>query len=198
MYCLSGHAWWFWAIFHAGKDIENRAWDRAPTWRGRFLLHASKTRARHEYEDCAMAMWEADLISGLEVLNRRLPIPVAPPAAARNKPALPAMDALPLGHLIGHVALTGTRRNQPDDPNPWSMDGQLGLLLADPIAFEPVPMLGALGFFDVPETEQEAESLLRRSMDLEQAKSRCSASRVLRERGFFTSLPGQPDLFVAR
>jgi hypothetical protein len=49
--CLSVRQPWAWAILN-GKDIENRDW--STTRRGRFLLHASKTCTRDEYEDVAM------------------------------------------------------------------------------------------------------------------------------------------------
>lgn len=34
---------WAWAIIHAGKDVENREWNRAPSYRGPLLIHAAKT-----------------------------------------------------------------------------------------------------------------------------------------------------------
>lgn len=38
---------WAWAIFHLGKDIENRNWKT--NFRGEFLIHASKTLDTHGY-----------------------------------------------------------------------------------------------------------------------------------------------------
>lgn len=46
MKCLSIRQPWVYRIFHEGKDIENRTW---PTkFRGRFLVHASKTPDKSE------------------------------------------------------------------------------------------------------------------------------------------------------
>jgi hypothetical protein len=38
-----------WAIFHSGKDVENRTW-RA-NHHGSLLIHASKTRQSYDQED---------------------------------------------------------------------------------------------------------------------------------------------------
>lgn len=35
---------WAWAIFHAGKDVENRSWK--PRHRGRLWIHAGMTKGR--------------------------------------------------------------------------------------------------------------------------------------------------------
>lgn len=39
-YCLSIQQPWAWAIFHGGKDVENRSWSSG--YYGRLLIHASK------------------------------------------------------------------------------------------------------------------------------------------------------------
>src|SRR3990167_9411398 len=48
MKALSIRQPWAWLILHAGKDIENRGWPTS--FRGRFLIHASKGMTRAEYE----------------------------------------------------------------------------------------------------------------------------------------------------
>src|SRR3546814_14287288 len=34
---------WWWFVLHAGKNLENRTWRHAPSYRGPLLIHASKT-----------------------------------------------------------------------------------------------------------------------------------------------------------
>lgn len=49
MKCLTVRQPWAWAIFHAGKDIENRPW---PTYtRGRIAIHAAKGMTNREYRE---------------------------------------------------------------------------------------------------------------------------------------------------
>jgi hypothetical protein len=45
---------WAWAILHAGKDFENRNW--STSFRGQFLIHASKACTRDEYDDACSFM----------------------------------------------------------------------------------------------------------------------------------------------
>lgn len=51
MKALSIRQPWAYAILHLGKDVENRRW--ATSFRGRFLIHASKTLDRESYEELA-------------------------------------------------------------------------------------------------------------------------------------------------
>lgn len=53
MKALSVRQPWAWAIIHAGKSIENRSW--WTSFRGRFLIHASKAMTRAEYADACDA-----------------------------------------------------------------------------------------------------------------------------------------------
>ena len=48
MKALSIRQPWAWLIIHAGKDVENRSWKTK--FRGRFLIHASKTIDRPAYD----------------------------------------------------------------------------------------------------------------------------------------------------
>lgn len=40
-------AWWWWALLHAGKPVENRDWYSG--FRGRCVIHISKNASKTEY-----------------------------------------------------------------------------------------------------------------------------------------------------
>ena len=114
---------WAWAIIHAGKDVENRDWRRhnpGLKFRGRVCIHASSGMTRDEY-DAVMP-------------DGTMPIPPA--------------HLLTRGGIIGHVLVMDIIR----DPgrkmiaSKW-FHGPVGLMLHDPVAIDPIPCAGALGFF---------------------------------------------------
>jgi hypothetical protein len=113
---------WAWAIFHAGKDIENRDW---PTrLRGRIAIHAAKEMTR-DYEGALFFMQEAT-----------------------GKFQCPSFEELIRGAIIGTVEITGCVS---ESSSPWFM-GDYGFALRGAIALpEPIECRGALGFWDVPE-----------------------------------------------
>jgi hypothetical protein len=114
---------WVWAIFHAGKDIENRDW---PTrLRGRIAIHAAKGMTRDEYESALFFIQEAT-----------------------GKFQCPDFEELVRGAIIGTVEIAGCVSKS---GSPWFM-GDYGFLLRDAIALpEPIGCRGALGFWDVPD-----------------------------------------------
>jgi hypothetical protein len=113
---------WAWAIIHAGKDIENRSWQRVPkSWRekrGRVAIHAARGMTRREYEDARRFMVRL----GVEV---------------------PLAHQLPRGGIIGSVEVAGLVERS---DSPW-FTGPLGLVLRDPRPCEFVPAMGRLGYF---------------------------------------------------
>lgn len=116
---------WAWAIFHAGKDIENRDW---PTkLRGKIAVHAAKGMKRDEYD------------SAVEfILN-------ANPAMKRGD--VPKFDEMVLGAIVGTVKITDCVK---ESDSPWFM-GDYGFCLQERGALsEPIHCKGALGFWDVP------------------------------------------------
>lgn len=123
---------WAWAIIYAGKDVENRDWRRPNpglTFRGRVAIHASSGMTRDEYD---------------AVMPRgTLPIPPA--------------HLLVRGAIIGHVQIMDIIRDPGREmiTSPW-FTGPVGLLLAHPVAIEPIPCAGALGFFDWRRNATEA------------------------------------------
>lgn len=128
--CLSIRQPWVWAIFNAGKDIENRSWSTQV--RGRVLLHAAKGMTKDEYEDC---------LRTCHLVSRTHPFP--------SGLTMPEFDDLPRGCLFGGATITDC---VDDSTSPWFF-GQYGFVLSDPKPLpEPIPYKGALGFFRVPES----------------------------------------------
>lgn len=70
MKCLSLKQPWAWAIFHAGKDIENRTW--RTHYRGPFLIHASQNydRAGHEWIEKVLGIRIPDDLSKGGIIGR--------------------------------------------------------------------------------------------------------------------------------
>lgn len=126
--CISIRQPWVWAIFFAGKDIENRDW---PTrFRGRILIHAAKGLTRAEYEDC---------LSTCHAVSYTHPFP--------SGLAMPAFDELPRGCIFGGVTIADCVK---ESGSPWFF-GKHGFVLEKPKPLaEPIPYKGALGIFRVP------------------------------------------------
>lgn len=106
------------------KDIENRTW---PTrLRGRFLIHASKSMTRAEYDDVEAFLdyCEIDI-------------------------ALPPQEKLDRGGIVGAATITDCLPSVKRTSR-WHMDGQWGFRLEDVKAVPFVECKGALQFFDVP------------------------------------------------
>lgn len=124
---------WAWAIFHAGKNVENRSWQIHH--RGPLLIHAGKSRTWYDAED------PDDWFEAFGV-------------------RLPAWDDLPKGMIVGAVRLVDCVQADPGLPyflpgrgaNVWA-EGPWCWVLANPRAApEPIPFRGAQGLFDVPDS----------------------------------------------
>lgn len=123
MPALSVRAPWWWAILHAGKDIENRDW--STRFRGRTLLHAGKWWKQEDVELDWMDV--EDMASESVILD---PVWYAMRAAG--------------GCIVGSVEIVDCVTAS---SSPWFV-GKYGFALRNPIAFErPIPCKGALGFF---------------------------------------------------
>lgn len=117
---------WAWLIVNGYKDIENRDW-RTP-FRGRFLVHASKTITRRQYvEACAQ-------------VNDLLPF--------TKDHSWAAFEDLQLGGIVGHATLVDCVQ---DHPSPWKHAGSWGFVLANRAPLPFTPYRGRLGFFNVAE-----------------------------------------------
>lgn len=115
---------WAWAILYAGKTIENRDW---PTnFRGRLLIHASKTCTRREYEDAIDFMQQRLILTegGLKV---------------------PPLEQLDRGGIIGSVEVIDCVSHS---NSAWFI-GEHGFVLRKPKPMPFVPYKGRLGFFNV-------------------------------------------------
>jgi hypothetical protein len=113
---------WAWALFYAGKDLENRDW--RPTnpglkQRGWIAIHASKGMTKAYYEEAAAYMRD------------RLGI------------ICPAPKDLPRGGIVGSVVIVDLVIKS---DSPWFF-GPYAFVLRDarPCAFQPAR--GMLGFF---------------------------------------------------
>jgi len=113
---------WAWAMFNAGKDVENRT--RRTKHRGPLAIHVSTFHKWHEIEQ--------DLcVCGL-----------------RNKSVvLPGKVDLEqtLGCIVGVVDLVDCVR---DSASQWARPGGLHWVIANPRRARPVPIVGQLGIFE--------------------------------------------------
>lgn len=114
---------WAWHILNSGKDVENRDW---PTkFRGRVLIHASKSCTRAEYEDGNDPLW----FKGGPTIE------------------LPPLEQLQRGGIVGSVEIVDCVAAY---DSPW-FAGRFGFILRNPIQLPFVPFKGRLGFFNVPD-----------------------------------------------
>ncbi len=112
---------WAWAIIHGGKDVENRSARAASHGLDprRIAIHAAKGMSRDEYE------LASEFMAALDV-------------------ACPRPNDLVRGAIIGVVTVDAVVKKS---TSPW-FSGPRGLVLSDPVAVEPIPAVGALGYFE--------------------------------------------------
>ena len=124
---LSIRAPWWWAILHAGKDIENRDW--ATKRRGRIFVHASKWWVMRDVADDMAFVGSTYRQSGGEPCDTEITYRDIREAG---------------GALVGTVEIVDCVDHS---DSPWFF-GKYGFVLRNPIAFaKPIPCKGALGFF---------------------------------------------------
>jgi hypothetical protein len=134
--CLSLRQPWAWLVLHGGKNIENRKWNTRH--RGTFLIHAAKGMTIDEWHDAFHFAEQA-----------------LPPDrwAALDMPCQPER-----GGIVGAARLV--RVHEPGaSGSAWQMAGQFGFELE---SITPLPFRayrGALGFFRVQVTTDEARVL---------------------------------------
>lgn len=126
-HALSVRQPWAWAIIYAGKHLENRS-PGAIKYMSRdvrrLAIHASKGMTRDEYEDM--------------IDHPGLRMPEAKGAL------LPRPEALIRGAIIGYVDVID---RVSESRSPWWC-GPRALVLANPVAIDPIPSVGALGYFE--------------------------------------------------
>lgn len=132
MKALSVRAPWWWFILHAGKDIENRDW---PTkFRGTIYLHASKW---YVHQDVVDDVYFAERTCGIQ--------PYSTNPYEHLKPNG--------GCIVGKVDIVDCVE---ESDSPW-FSGRYGFVLKNPVPFaKPIPLKGALGFFEVPDESTHA------------------------------------------
>ncbi|WP_256345846.1 ASCH domain-containing protein [Pseudomonas putida] len=117
---------WAAMIVHLGKDIENRS--RHTNFRGRFLIHASKSMPKSEW------------LAAIHYAHHTCGVPVD-----RLK-EICDLDKLQHGGFVGSVELVDSLDKS---DSTWYM-GEKGFLLREPQALPFVRYSGQLGFFNVP------------------------------------------------
>ena len=119
MMCLAIKQPWAWAIFNAGKNVENRDWKTG--FRGRVAILASKGMTQAEYGE------------GCYFIERKEP-----------RIAIPSYESMVRGSIIGTVEITDCGKFQ---NNKWFV-GTYGMLLSEPVKFiTPISAKGRLGIF---------------------------------------------------
>lgn len=121
--CLSVRQPWAWLIVQGWKLIENRTWPTS--FRGRFLVHASKGLTAAEYESCYL------FVAGFA------------PACAQ---AIPEFEILERGGIVGEATLLDCVTRHDSE---WFC-GPYGFVLEDAKPWTFYPCRGALGFFPLP------------------------------------------------
>jgi hypothetical protein len=118
---------WAWAIFHAGKDVENRGWRPHSIEPGDTIaIHVAQKVADNWHEACE----DIRLISGADVTGT---------AGLR-------------GFIIGLVDVVGWSCIRDGAlASVWAMPDCFHWHLENPRLIEPVPAKGRLGLWDVPE-----------------------------------------------
>jgi hypothetical protein len=119
---------WAWAIFNAGKDIENRTW--RTDFRGQICIHASKGMTNREWDDA------------MEFIDQAFPVPL-PANHGRRASAIHSKEAK-RGGIIGTVEIVDCVTTS---DSPWFF-GRFGFVLRNPRPVDFIPVKGLLGFFD--------------------------------------------------
>lgn len=112
MKVLSVKQTWAWLICAGAKDIENRTWAR--NFRGRILIHASKTPVKYL----------SDYLSFREITALNM-------FCAKHNITLP--NNLPNSAIIGSVEVADIVT---DSNSPWAEDGCFHWVLKNPILFD--------------------------------------------------------------
>jgi hypothetical protein len=135
MKALSIRQPWAWAIMECGKRVENRTW--RTKYRGPILLHASKGFTKHEWRQFYNDAFDPSISICKPIMDARL----------RHDVIIPDRWAFTTGAIIGVAELVDVVT---ESDSPWFF-GPYGFVLDNVQPIEPVPMLGMLGLFNVPD-----------------------------------------------
>ncbi len=132
---------WAWAIFCAGKNIENRS--RNTNFRGRLYIHASKLN----FELCGTSKGANDFDDALRSIGKVTGI--KPPKSWRFDPSVVFQEsAFASGAIIGHVDLVDVRSPQEKDDG-WHMAGHYGWVFENQTLLKsPIYCRGQLGIWN--------------------------------------------------
>lgn len=122
MKALSVRQPWAWAIIHANKDIENRGWPLY--YRGDILIHAGKNCTKKEYQ-------------------------LAKEFCQSMGVSVPELKELRRGQIIGIVSIVSCQYSLVSSG--WGMPGQYHWEVKNPRETIPIPYIGQLKIFDVPD-----------------------------------------------
>lgn len=127
MKALSVRQPWAWLLSTGWKNVENRTWPTS--FRGRFLIHASKTMTEADYRACILFLqgfsWGPDVLA-----------------------VIPDPKMLKRGGIVGEATLLDCVKSHDSE---W-FTGDYGFVMADPHQLKFYPLKGALGFFEVTDT----------------------------------------------
>lgn len=121
-FALSIRQPWAWAIFNAGKDIENRQW--RTDFRGEVCIHASK------------GMTKGELVEFCEFFEDTI-------RPGRRGSLVPHSEDLYRGGIIGVAEIVDCVE---ESDSPWFF-GRHGFVLRNVRLVPFIPVRGALGFF---------------------------------------------------
>ncbi|MHC5770842.1 MAG: ASCH domain-containing protein [Nostoc sp.] len=122
MKALSVRQPWAWAIIYALKNVENRGWPIH--YRGDILIHAAKTCTKKDYQ------LAREFCHSMGVVT-------------------PELISLRRGQVIGIVTIVDCKFSQV--ASGWGMPGQYHWKLENPREITPIPYIGRLGIFEVPD-----------------------------------------------
>lgn len=146
MYAITIKQPWVWAIFNAGKDIENRTWElQEKHLNTRVYIHSSAQNFKmfgrsNAFTDFELALVNVNKISGSNLTPEKF---IALPDLTYN-----------FGAIIGSVEIIGCGWKSANHPSysRWHQVGCCGFKLKDPILLpEPIFTKGQLGFWDCSE-----------------------------------------------
>lgn len=135
---------WAWLIVNGFKDVENRTWPHAPTFRGHFLIHASRKI------DADMHQLLTSYVLGHQMASMTGFMNLPEPQLQRLAKEYPTGAGLLTGGIVGEAELIDVVT---ESDSPWFQKDHLGFVLRDAKKLPFSPLKGQLGFFDVPVME---------------------------------------------
>lgn len=132
---------WCHAVLHLGKSIENRRWNTS--FRGEFLIHASKGMPRAYYAEAEALIFHALCLDGLG----------AKAIAARDAFRRDFKERAQFGGIVGRARVVDVVAPCTGEENcthgHWHIREQYGFVLFDVESLPFMPLKGKLSFFNV-------------------------------------------------